>query len=310
MVTKTILKEWMLEDNGSILQDLLHPGVFTGYVTFTPERAKQALENNTENRTVKEYKQLPQLIQALKDGYWDENISKINFAHDEVLSDGQHRLIAVVKSGVTARCMVTFGVKRTAQLMTDRRGTRTLADDLSIRGYKNVNRLAAIARLLYLKSQGVSYHSIFVRNKAVSAMNDYSLFRFFVEHEGEIMQAEKTASRVYEHVKHLKINRTVVNVLSVEFDAISSDDANYFWKKLSAGVFSEEDDPIYLLYKRFSSNALKGTESIPDFVQAALIIKAWNAFINGEKVKCLKYTAGGASREQFPQISNPYLEEE
>ena len=134
MVDQTILKRWMLENNGSVLYDAMYDGVFNGYVTFTPERAKSALENNTKNRKLGLNKQIPPLIEAIENGLWDDNVSKINFDEECVLSDGQNRLEACVRSGNTIRTLVTVGVSKTAQSNTDRRGARTLQDDLTIHG--------------------------------------------------------------------------------------------------------------------------------------------------------------------------------
>ena len=64
------------------------------------------------------------------------------------------------------------------------------------------------------------------------------------------------------------------------------------------------------LRKKLADNAHSGISKRPVTVMAALIIKAWNFYEQGEKPKLLKFTAGGASPEAFPQVYNPYKDSE
>jgi len=310
MVTKEIIQKWMLENKGSILQDPEDPEVFTGYVTFTPERASSALESNVRNRKMGTNRQVPALVEVMEDGLWDSNVSKINFNRNSELSDGQNRLFAGVKSNTTFRCLVTWGVKSTAQLVTDRRGTRTLSDDLSISGYQNVHNLSAIAKIMYLRQQGRDVKQIINKGASMNKVPDVSVYNFFLEHEDAVIESQRLATRTYRSVRDLHINGATLNVLAIEFDSINREDARAFWERLSDGITTTEDDPVIMLRKRLSENARSKTSKIPKPVEAALIIKAWNYYIRGETTKCLKFTSGGSNPEPFPEIYNPYLESE
>lgn len=310
MVTKELLKVWMHENKGAILYDELHYGVFTGYVTFTPARAKIALENNIRNRKVNDT-QINVVKEAMSNNLWDDNVSKINFASSGELSDGQHRLIACVRSGITFRCMVTWGVTRTAQLATDRRGARSLSDDLEIAGYKNTVNLAAVARVVYQFQRGSSVSQIIAKSTSVTSnASDQMIFNFFLNRQDEIIEKERVVSRVYTSLRDLHISKTVLNPLVIEFDRISKEDAEAFWKQLSSGFARFENDPIFILRKRFIDDAKSNTSNLPAIVKTALIIKAWNMYMTGTTVKQLKWTSGGANPEKFPEIYNPNTEEE
>lgn len=108
-LTKEMLKEWMLENGGQILFDPLHPGVFSGYVTITPERAAAMLETNVKNRKMGLTRQVPQLKKDIENGNWNDNVSKINFTKQTILSDGQNRIFSSLSIGKTIRCLVTWG---------------------------------------------------------------------------------------------------------------------------------------------------------------------------------------------------------
>ena len=80
-------------------------------VEVSPELAKEWLRSNTFNRkasqaTVNRY------AGDMKSGEWRLNHQGIAFDDQGILVDGQHRLLAVVKSCATVRMMVTWGADR------------------------------------------------------------------------------------------------------------------------------------------------------------------------------------------------------
>lgn len=310
MITKEILQEWMSENNGYILYDKLHKGVFTGYVYFTPERAKSALENNTQNRKVGLKSQIPSLREALKNGLWDDNVSKINFDKNGILSDGQNRLWACVYEEVPIRTLVTWGVDESTQLSTDRRGTRTLADDLEIRNVKNANKIAAITRILYQRDAGFTVKQILTRGTGLKQRStvDAMLLSYYLKNTDRITSVSRLTEKVKASVYELHICAEVLNILVNEFNNVNAEDAKCFWERVSTGYTTIENDPITALRKRFIKTADKNKETINKDVQAALIIKAWNYYEKGITIQTLKFASGGAYPEQFPEIYNPYLD--
>ena len=312
MVDATILKNWMMEDNGTILPDPKHQGIFTGYVTFTPERAESALENNTKNRKLGLNTQVPMLRAMLRNGLWDDNVSKVNFEKDNTLSDGQNRLHSIVQEQISARCLVTWGVEKTAQMVTDRRGTRSLSDDIEIAGYPNANRLAAMTRVMYsLNVQHLSVKQIITRSSKSKSEIDPVLLAYFLNNDADIIDINKLVMNVMSATKNLDIDKSLLNVLVPVFNDVNEADAHCFWHRLSIGGGTEDqDDPIVRLSKRLADNAANKTAKLPKITEGALIIKSWNLFVRGEKTGTLKYTAGGANPELFPKIYNPYTEVE
>lgn len=309
MVDENIIKKWMQEDGGTILYDPLHPGVFTGYVRFTPERAASALENNTHNRKMGDNRQIPPLMDAIIKGYWDDNVAKLNFAKVGWISDGQNRLKSCVRTNTSIRCLVTWGVEESAQLVTDRRGNRTLSNDLSINGFKNANSLAAITRVLYLLDNGATARQLINKGITLASAPDIVTYNYFCQNADRCIETTKLVGRMQNSVRDLRINGSTMNVLVYEFDRINELDALNFWERLSSGIAECEDDPIIALRMKLADNAKSKLNKMPNSVVAALIIKAWNYYMAGETVKQLKFRAGGANPEEFPEIYNPYVEE-
>lgn len=309
MIDETIIKRWMLENNGNILYDPMHPGVFTGYVTFTPERSKSALENNTRNRKLKANSQLPILMEAMENGEWDDNVETISFTKDNILSNGQHRFESSVRSGSTFRNLVTYGISDRAQRKQDRGASRKLDEDLYIDGFKNTIHLAAIIRVLYfLDVKNLTIKNILNRSIDTVTVADSVFYDYFYEHKNEIIEKERFTASVAKSVACLEVPGGIVNVLSIKFDRINKEDAKCFWERLSDGFTTIENDPIIVLRNKLIKNKDNNQHKLSNIVMAALIIKTWNLYMKGETTQCLKFAAGGATPESFPEIYNPYLE--
>jgi hypothetical protein len=78
---------------------------------ITPAIAQQWLDNNnTHNRHLSE-KRVEAYAQAMRDEKWIPNTNDdITFDENDILTNGQHRLKAITKSGVSIECFVKFGV--------------------------------------------------------------------------------------------------------------------------------------------------------------------------------------------------------
>ena len=96
-------------------------------VEITPELAKKWLRRNYFNRhlrkdVVREY------ARCMKKGLWGESESCLTISQNGMLLNGQHRLAAVVMSGVTIKSWVQFNAKIQDHLIYDHAHKRTLLE--------------------------------------------------------------------------------------------------------------------------------------------------------------------------------------
>ena len=130
-------------------------GIRTVWMTIDPADAKKWLENNFVNRPVWDDVVLA-YARDMFNGLWVSTHQGIAFNDKDALIDGQHRLLAIVLSGVTIRMMVTFGLpsmiegrEMTTMDAVDRGRTRSVADQLTIQhGIKNGRITASICASL------------------------------------------------------------------------------------------------------------------------------------------------------------------
>lgn len=121
---------------------------------ISPGLAALMLELNIGNRHITESKVL-QHIERLQAGTFILHHQGIAFANIRVINDGQHRLTAIVRSGISAASDITFGADREEMAVVDQGKARTAGDILSIRQQKSWNLRASVARhLLFIKRGG------------------------------------------------------------------------------------------------------------------------------------------------------------
>ena len=118
------------------------------YETITPELAAEYLSHNVNNRrlrdaTVSEY------AAKMQAGAWVVNHQGIAFAADGRLQDGQHRLWAIVKSGVAVKMLVARGYPAAATTSMDVGKVRN-ANDMAeaLTGNRYGTEFIAAARMM------------------------------------------------------------------------------------------------------------------------------------------------------------------
>lgn len=101
--------------------------MITKIETITPKRAALYLERNPSNRPLRKGHVLF-LAKQMQAGEWQVTHQGIAFDENGDLSDGQHRLAAIVKAGVPVNIMVSYGVARGKFTAFDTGIGRTISD--------------------------------------------------------------------------------------------------------------------------------------------------------------------------------------
>lgn len=114
----------------------------------TPELAAEMLKKNSNNRKlVRRHVEL--LVDVLDRREWYMNGETIVLSYDDVLLNGQHRLTAIVESGVSADCMVVYGIDPEAFKTIDGGRVRKVGDVLAMAGEENASKVAASVSMFY-----------------------------------------------------------------------------------------------------------------------------------------------------------------
>lgn len=122
-------------------------------ITITPELAAEYLRKNTGNRPQRPA-QVRYFEEQLRSGRARSTHQGIAFDTNGMLQDGQHRLQAIVNTGIAWTLPVFTDCAPENFNVIDSGSKRTLADLLSIRGYKNTKHLAAVTTLAWQWERG------------------------------------------------------------------------------------------------------------------------------------------------------------
>jgi len=128
----------------------------------TPAIAKEWLTKNKSNRKVKVNK-VNQYKRDMQNGNWPVTHQGIGFFEDGNLADGQHRLLAIVESGISVYMQVSFGMNRSAAWVIDPPTGRRDEDRIKIGGLSDwieKKHIAIIKMLMPNQTKTYSVHEI------------------------------------------------------------------------------------------------------------------------------------------------------
>lgn len=114
----------------------------------TPEMAAEWLKRNVVNRNIA-MSRVNAYAEDMRSGNWQLNGEPIVFNESGELKDGQHRLMAVVKSGKMVAMAVVYDVSNDVSLY-DRGRNRSASDALKISGIYSNRGTVSIARTYFL----------------------------------------------------------------------------------------------------------------------------------------------------------------
>lgn len=265
---------------------------------ITPDIAKKMLETNVGNRGLKR----EPLVSALQNGEWELSNDAVTFDENGCLTNGQNRLNACINANEPIVVIVARGIKRRAQVVMDTGVKRGLTDYLKMRGYKNCTALGAIGSgLQYADEFGVD--GSFGRQQS-NVFTLKSTLDFIDEHN------EKRIEPIVHDVMLIRSKHgtktLAARTLGVLFDAFrQAGDENYrsFVDQLTNK--KPACASVRLLMSRlseYSEDVRRNSAQLNQRYVAAIIIKAWNAYMRGDDIKQLRFTQGGAHPESFPEI--------
>lgn len=276
-----------LRDAEAVLGRVESGAMTTTREHVTPERASKILERNIANRHLDE-NHVRFFVGVLRRGEWKETHQGIALDTDGNLRDGQHRLTAIVRSGIAATMLITYGVPRDAFDVMDVGKRRNFADVLSISSpaEKNVSILAGATTWKFRHLNDA------IKTKS-SRPSHSQLEEVLTQHSG--LRDHLDVSRQFSPKSLL--SPSMAAWLRYEFGRLDSQEAETFFVKVGTGYDIKPATTLDSLRRRLLAN-VESRAKLPDWYIAAIVIKAWNAHLTGRTVQILKML----DDEAFPEI--------
>jgi hypothetical protein len=262
------------------------PKLTASVETVTPEAASRMLgtmeHNRKQRRTV-----IERYAREMIAGHWKLNGEPIIIGHDGKLKDGQHRLNAVVMAKVAVPMLVVRGVLEDAMPSIDTGSSRSYGDVVTLRGGASLGpQMASIARTWWLY-ENTEY---LTSRTSLSHQEIDEIIRQHPVIEDGAFRAHRSTFK-----RHIPIS-----VFGFAFAYLSEkhdpEIAELFLSTVEKGANLDDDDPIFALRRILIETERRDQRRI-----LALVIKAYNEWIDGERVQLLGWRSG----EAFPRFGSP-----
>lgn len=259
-------------------------------VKVTPKLASEYLANNTLNRPVRKSKVNQYVSDMLNNRWMTDTGEALSISESGNITNGQHRLLAIIKSGLSIDFWICFNVDNETKKVVDTGSNRSGGDVFHIEGIKNANNLASIIKSYYRIKAGL----INDKSRNNLALTNYELLDLYNSNPLFWDETHKKALHWYRSIGRL-LKSSTIGAYYALFHSINQDDANEFMEQLCSGV-DITNNVIAVMRSRLIKDAT-GVKKTPHYVQNALIVKTWNAYRKGISIKTLSFNS---SSEAYP----------
>lgn len=259
-------------------------------IKITPQLAAMWLiEHNTHNRPMRR-RVVAAYAEDIRSGNWRQTGDSIKRAADGTILDGQHRLAAIVEAQKSITMLVVGNLPAEVQDVVDGGARRKFGDVLQLRGEKNYVTLAAVVRRVWYWNTGL-------RTNTGNYSPSTSQLLALLEEHPELRDSVEAIRLI---TSSSQITGSILGLTHWLFSQIDAEDAKIFFARVGDGVNLAADHPVYVLRKTVADHHTAKSR-LTDTMVIAYTIKAWNAYRDGRTISILRYRAGGASPEAFPE---------
>jgi hypothetical protein len=260
-------------------------------VTIGPAAAAALMSRNEGNRRIRP-QNLNKIITDLNNGDYSFNGSSVVLSTEGLLLDAQHRLLAVIETGVPIKTVIVTGVLVKAQGDMDSGKVRTLGENLRRAGEVNETQLSSA--LVGIQAWERGERSI-DGGKGLTTNNTSIAFLEQNPHIRDIVRDAFTVASNTPGLTHKQVSQLIW-----AFDKISVEDRIGFFNDLVTGVGLKAGSPVLAL-RNFLQKDSTSTAKVSPYYRVALTCKAWNHYREGRSIQSLRFNPGGAKPDEFPE---------
>jgi len=266
---------------------------------ITPAMASAWLARGGKNRKLNE-RRVASFTAAMHRGEWRLTGDTVKLDADGRVRDGQHRLAAIVKSGLTVASVVVRGVDEEAFDAMDIGKARTTGDVLGMHGYVSGTAVAGASRLLIFFERYSTFLPT-VRESQNTITPAVTLT--YLEKHPDVTNGVRMGDRVRQ--AGLRGGISAWGALFTLFLRLDTEKAYQFAQHLVTGENLSGGHPALMLRNRLlwssGGDSATGNSQKSRTEMAAMTIKAWNAFREGKTLHTLYYRDEGPRAEPFPK---------
>lgn len=257
----------------------------------TPDQAAYYLSKSKGNRTLRPGTVM-KYARDIETGRWAVNGDTLKFNGNGRLWDGHHRLAACVRAGRPFQTWVVRNLDAAAFVTIDAGTPRNLGDVLKFEGEKDVSLLASTIQFCWRYDR----RSIMATNESRMSIQEGLAY---LEKHPDLREAVSPARQAAERIR---LARSVLASGYFLTARIDQEDAAEFYRLLITWANLPENSPIQTLRKWVDKWIIRTPGRQSQYVQAAILFKALNAWRAGETPQHLRWQRGGSRQEPFPYL--------
>ena len=246
-------------------------------ILVTPKMAKELLDLNICNRNLKD-RTIDTYVTSMKNGLWvKDTYEPIKISESNVLLDGQHRLMAIVKSNCSVYLQIATGLKDDIFKVIDTGSKRNTGDIFTIENIPNANNLPAM----------ISGYCRFKKNiygKGFTPLSNSTILDLYYERENFYQETIKKSCSWYKQISRALSPAMIGSFYCLFYDKCPEMADSFMSKLCGGGDFKA----INLLRTNLVNDKMNNKKLTLEN-KNILIIKTWNYYRKNENIKILKF---------------------
>ncbi len=263
-------------------------------VLVTPEMATKWLDGHQNFRNMRKTFML-RLAADMRAGNFHDIGDPIRFDSSGALVDGQHRLAAIVESGVSIHMHTAHGVDRVE--VVDSGTPRSIADTLNrVLGLPNANSAAAAIRRLH-KAQLVDIAG--VKQTSNISLTNSQIVNYINEHPEFAKACQDSQAMRGANVNTINYSDAMAILHLAQVKGLDYGLVLKFLESVRDGFGLYKGDPELTLRERLVAMQGARANDAGGFARMYFFLRSLKAKIDGEKVFLLRYIPGETQWPKF-----------
>lgn len=256
---------------------------------ITPEIAFEMLKHNKSNRTISK-STVNFYADQMEKGEWKTTSQGIAIATDDRIIDGQHRLMAILKTKIPQTMIVTRGLNYSEVFSVyDTGKTRSAGDVLSIRGVTSPNTVSAALK---------TYYGLIKKHRSIRSgggvklikLSNTELMDMYIERKDlfdhiyeDVLKGISTKLKIISNSTILGVSYYLIIEKNHEIDKVKS----FFLQLINGNEITNET--ILVLRNKIIETRLRGQRFNKE-EHLIYMKKTWNSFILGKTLSRFNIT--------------------
>lgn len=280
------------------MQSVRKTSISVELVKVTPSLAENYLKFNPINRKVS-LNNVNFLAKQMIEGLFIENGESIVFDKNNILRDGQHRLMAIIKSSKSYYIPVVKGVSSNSMATYDTGKNRSASDVLSIEGFKSSSTVSALIKQIDKYCKRSSKSAFNGSTNRVETLSNQQVLDNCKDNYDWLIGIVNNSANIYNKCNLKTLSVTNISLIAYIVGGENPSKEVYSFIKHIIGVSRTEETATSYLYSKLY-NSKTNSEPLNFYWILGMSIKAWNYYSEGNpSVRYYKFQ----TNQELPKIN-------